>query len=371
MRTDLSDPQALRIITPEALSWYALTAGWKKRGTYGAHADLYAGTGLPEIILPKDVSLSDYPNVVGKLIEVFATVAHRDKFALYRSLLIADRDAVRVRVHQETLNMNDGIHLISASRDLLLATAYSLRHDPQPFYYPNKDARDLVSKLQLGHTEPGSFVVTLLTPVLKPGDISPLLGDEDDSEPDTRQLTRRLSEALDLTRQTIDRHTSFAMSHAISSGLSSNLCDALSQLIAPFRKVSVRVSWAVTRPLEPHREVRFEKNDTVFLGRSSQIFREQKREDSDAATLEGFVKRLNRDETESGGVIQILTFLHGSKKRSTIEAILTPSDYETAIEAHREQSNIVIRGRIKRIRRRYRLLDPQLIAVVREGKLDL
>ena len=374
MKAQLNDAEALKLITPAALTSYALSAGWTKRESYGPHADLYTGRRLPEIILPKDNSLADYPNVVARLIDVFSRVSDHDELSLYRNLFVADRDVVRVRVYQGTLTMGDSLRLISASRDVLVATASSLNRDPQPSYHPNnKDARDLVSKLQLGHTESGSFVVTVLTPVLAPESgksASSFLGEEDrDAIPDARRLTHRLTEALGIARSMIEKHTDLVISRAVSMGMSSNRCDALSALIEPFPRVSLRVSWAMTRPRKPHGGVTFKKEDIDALNRTSHTFRQQRGDNSNEVVLEGFVKRLKREATESGGVVQILASVHGSKKESTIEAVLDPSDYEKAIDAHRHQANIIISGRLSRTNNRSYLLSPHISEVISEGKL--
>ena len=168
MRVEIRDADALRAVSPAALKACALASGWRKLESYGDHSDVYAADEMPEIILPRTERLGDYASVVARLIDTFARIAATDELSLYRDLVIADRDVVRVRVAETddgSLAVNSGVDLITGARDLLPAAACSLR-EPQPLYRAgaNKEASDLPNRIRVGQTEHGSFAVTLLAP---------------------------------------------------------------------------------------------------------------------------------------------------------------------------------------------------------------
>ena len=173
MRASIRDKKALSEVSPGALSAYARTLGWSKTDDiYGDHSDVYTAAELPEIILPRHQRLGDYASVVWRLIEIFARVAETDELALYRDLVTADRDVIRVRTAESdngSVAASAGINLMRGSHDMLLAAACSLRN-PQPLYRAgaNKEASKYLSQVRLGQTEQGSFVITLLTPVVPP-----------------------------------------------------------------------------------------------------------------------------------------------------------------------------------------------------------
>ena len=84
--------------------------------------------------------------------------------SVYRSLAMADRDVFRVRAAEGddgSVTLNDGVDLISGTRDLVLSAACSLR-EPQPVYRAgaSREAADLLTQMRLGQTDQGSFVVT-------------------------------------------------------------------------------------------------------------------------------------------------------------------------------------------------------------------
>ena len=109
MKTSIQDRDALLAVSPVALSAYARAEGWSKEEAYGDFSDIYVADGLPEIILPRTENLGDYADVVSTLIGIFARVADVDELTLYRDLVTADRDVIRMRAADSddgTVSMN-------------------------------------------------------------------------------------------------------------------------------------------------------------------------------------------------------------------------------------------------------------------------
>ena len=370
MRVDIRDSGALRAISPAVLSAYARSAGWRKIEDYRAHSDVYAAEEMPEVILPRTTRLGDYASVVSRLITIFAEAAGRDELSLYRDLVTADRDVIRVQVTEAggvNVTLNHAVDLVSGTRDLVLAAACSLR-EPRPLYRPgaSREAAELLEGIRLGQTETehGSFVVTLLTPVMSPPP-STLFEDHDDSEaPVERRMTRRLSEALAATRDATERATACdgtAFAESVGKGVSANLCDALIKLIGPFPTLELSVAWALTRPVgPPRREFRFGKADAAVLDEAARRLRN--RVPQPDARLFGTVHRLMRDEDETSGAIHVRTWIDG-KKRS-VAVVLGKAEYDRAVQARRERMPVILQGDLERSGRRWRLLDARIDAII-------
>ena len=79
MKAQILDAEALRAVTPAALVAFARGEGWTRTETYGAHADVYAASGRPEIILPRTDRLGDYASVVSRLLVEFAKATDQDE----------------------------------------------------------------------------------------------------------------------------------------------------------------------------------------------------------------------------------------------------------------------------------------------------
>ena len=370
MRVSIHDRGALSAVSPAALSEYARAAGWRRHEPYREHSDVYVGESRPEIIVPRTERLGDYASVVATLIDTFAGVTGQDELSVYRSLATADRDVVRVRAAESddgSVTLNDGVDLIGGARDLVLSAACSLR-EPQPVYRAgaNREAADLLRHMRLGQTDQGSFVVTLLTPVVPPP-MPALFPDPDDrNAPIERRMTRRLVEAVTAARQATERAAAgddCAVEETVASGVSANLCEALVRLIEPFPTLDVGVSWARTRPVAATGGVaRFGRADAALLREAARSLRE--RAPRPEVRLHGFVRLLKRGEAEDDGTIRLATDIDG--QRQSVVAVLEQADYERAVQAHRDRAPVVLAGDLERTGQRWRLLNPHVEGVLRD-----
>ena len=372
MRATIRDTEALKAVSPAALSAYARAAGWSKVETYGDHSDVYSARERPEVILPRTERLGDYADIVSRLIEIFAKAAETDELSLYRDLVTADRDVIRVRATESgdgAVAVNDGLALLGGARDLLLATACSLGN-PRPLYRAgsNREAADHVQRIRLGQTEQSSFVVTLLTPVVVPpmqlafGALADGWKPEDD--PLERRITIRLTGALTAARIATEQTTGDAggaFSDAIKEGVSANLCDALVTLIKPFRALDISVTWARTLPRRTAREtVRFGPADVPILREAARAFRN--REPQPDARVFGMVQRLKRGEGETDGNITLRASI--DRRNQAVTALLEQFDYERAIRAHQAKAPIIMEGDLERIGQRWRLLNARVVDII-------
>ena len=306
MKVRIRDIDALTAISPAALAAYARAAGWRKTEMYGDHSDVYALEGAPEVILPRHRQLGDYARVVSSLIEIFARTAEIDELSLYRDLVTADRDVIRIRAAADddgSIAASAGVDLLTGARNMILAAACSVEN-PRPFYRvgANREAKNFWKRVRLGQTGQSSFALTLLTPVVPPPRSQALdtdLGREDD--PLERRMTKRLASALTATRKATDTRAaekSEAFSGAVADGASANLCEALVDMIKPFRRLDTSLVWARTRPMNRVREViHFVESDLPVLQNAAKSLRDLKPRPN--TRLTGPVLRLARGERQT------------------------------------------------------------------------
>ena len=371
MRASIRDKKALSEVSPGSLSAYARTSGWSKTDDiYGDHSDVYAAAELPEIILPRHQRLGDYASVVSRLIEIFARVAETDELTLYRDLVTADRDVIRIRSAESndgSVAASDGINLIRGAHDMLLAAACSLRN-PQPLYRAgaNREASDYLRRVRLGQTEHGSFVITLLTPVVPPRIQQVLIPEWGGDDPIERQMTKRLADALEATRDATESTVggdANAFSKAVKYGVSANLCEALIEVILPFETLDISLTWARTRPMNRVRDViRFAAADAPILCEAARSFRD--REPRPDVSLFGVVRTLKREEAETDGTVTLRASIEGQNQ--SVMAVLKQTDYEQAILAHKEKTPVVMKGDLERLGQRWRLLNPSISDIIRD-----
>ena len=373
MKARIRDREALMAVSPAALSAYARTEGWAKVEAYGDHSDIYVADGLPELVLPRTQRLGDYANVVSQLIDIFARVADIDELSLYRDLVTADRDVIRLRAKEGddgTITMEDGTRFVQGARDMLLAAACSYQN-PQMSYRAgaNKEAQDYLRRMRLGQTERGSFVVTLLTPVVPPPmqpafDLGPDLQPDNDS--DERKITHHLAGMLEAARQAVEEAIGGevgAFMEVVPNGVSANLCEALAMMIEPFPTLDVSFVWARTQPTTAARVVyRFSRGDAPILREAARAFRSRK--PKPAELISGYVHSLKRDREEAEGTIRLRADIDG--KTQSVTAILNQTEYKRAIKAHDDETPILADGDLVRVGQRWYLLNPRITTFVLE-----
>lgn len=362
MNSAIRETKAFHAVSPSALSAYARSEGWVKTEPYGDYSDVYVAEGLPEIILPRTQQIGDYAYVVSRLIGIFARVAEMDEISVYRSLMTADRDVLRARAnfqYEGAVGLEDGISLVNGMRGMFIAAACSLKH-PRPVYRAgaNEEANDYLRRMRLGQTEYGSFVVTMLTPVISPPTQRPFdisFGYEDD--PNERRVTMRLAEALTAAGD------ADAFSHAIQNGVSANLCESIAQMVEPLPSMDLSLTWARTRPREtPRTMVQFIQDDVPILAEAARAFKS--REPSMDVRLFGFVQRLKRDESDVDGTITLRASIDGSDRIESVTAVLNQQDYSRSVKAHEERASVIAEGDLERVGQRWHLLNPRIIEVI-------
>jgi hypothetical protein len=375
MKARIEDQKALRAIAPAALVAYARSQGWSRAERYGEHSDVYSRAGAAELILPGTDALADYPLVVSEVLRFLARIEERDEMQVYRDLIGADRDVIRVRSPEAdddgSIRIGAGVDMVLQARDLLQASACAAK-DPRASYRAGKvkDAADYMDKVRLGQTEQGSFIVTLLAPVppnldSAQGAFWPLESDE----PFQRRVTRMLANGLDAARlaaQEAVRGDGFdAFKLAVPRGVNANLCESLAILIEQSNGLEVSVTWAKTRPTpEARRRVRFSQAEGEIFMEAARRFRLlEPRPDE---RLEGYVVNLGRGMEELKGRISLKTFV--DEQPVSVKVTLPHELYSDALSAHEAKAAIAITGDLKRIGQRWELHDPRDLRVLEEPR---
>ena len=380
MKAHILDTEALCAISPAAIAAFARSEHWNKVEGYGAHADVYAGPARPEIVVPRTDLVADYAAAVSRLIEVFAQCTDRDELAVYRDLVGADRDVVRVRVQgaesDGSVAVDAGVTIVAQARDMLLAAACAARA-PQPVYRPgaNREASDYMRRVKLGQTEHGSFVVTLLAPVpplLEPPRGFPYASMWASSnwakpnwasladEPLERMVTRRLMEALEASQRAVEMARSgdaAAFEDAVAAGVSANLCEAVAGLIEQSDGLDISVTWARTRPTpETQRKVAFSAKDAEILKEAARTFRQ--RQPKSDVTLFGAVIKLKREQEEVEGVVVLKAMV--DERPQPVSVILDQANYSVAVHAHAAKTPVIVTGDLERVRQRWQMTNANI-----------
>lgn len=372
MTAHILDQEALCAISPAAIAAFARSESWFKVEGYGAHADVYAGAGRPEIIVPRTDLIADYASAVSRLIEIFAKCTDRDERMVYRDLASADRDVVRVRIRSSeddgSVALDTGVRIVAQARDMLFAAACVAR-SPQAVFRAedNREASDYLRRVKLGQTEQGSYVVTLLSPV--PPLLEAVGGDPGsgaarcktwaslEDEPLERVVTRRLMDGLQAARDAADRTRAgdtSAFEGAVTAGVSANLCEAVAGLLDQSAGVDIGITWARMRPTpEVQRTVSFSEKDAGVLREAARTLRQ--RQPRTNVTLFGTVHRLKAGHAETEGAVTLMAAV--DDRLQPVSAVLDQPNYDIAVRAHTANTPIVVTGDLGRAGPRWQMTN--------------
>ncbi|WP_147094947.1 hypothetical protein [Roseovarius sp. TE539] len=327
-----------------------------------------------EVFAPGSTHLRDYAQSVAALIATIAESEDRDEISVFRDLAASDRDLIRFRAPEAdgdgSIDLIRGVDLVQQSKDAVLAAACSTV-SAQRFFRSGSNARatEYLETVKLGQTEHGSFVVTLYSPV------PPSLDDgkqkefwpELESEPFGRKVTRTLVMAMDALLDAVaevGRGSDIeAFERVVSSGVSANLCSAVSKFISDGEGLDFSLSWARTRPTPESRFRRlFSQSDAEILSEAARILKD--RQPFKNEVLSGYITGLNREIAPTQGRVKLRTWVEGSPRSVTVE--LPAQLYSRAIEAHDSKAEVQIEGDLEFRGQRWHLVSPRNLEIKEE-----
>lgn len=315
-----------------------------------------------EILVPTDEGFFDYALRVSQALEVIEAVEGRSQLDILRDINLVAVDVLRLRAPEQ--DARRGSVLLDAGADLLdgfvdlVAAAASTAIAPQRVVPPRKSrlVEEYLKRIELGQSEQGSYVLTVLSPVeplLLPESLGLL---EIMEAPFPRLVTRNLANALTVTKETVETVRSGGsietFREQVPMGISANFCEALHGMLiedtAP-EKLSLSVAWAPKLPEKPAGVRTFERSDAEVLYDGARLLREESPEEG--VLLTGVVTNLHRDVERPNGIATIASVHAG--RVIQLRTPLSEEDYEKAIVAHRDKKQVFLRANIERRGRQY------------------
>ncbi len=357
---------------------YLQASGWVRDSRPGSDTvDIYLSPkdDQESAIVPVSKNFPDYGLRVYQLAEQLAQIEERPLRAVLIDLALADLDLVRLRLtgvdENGAVKLTDGATALAEARNLLLAAACSADR-PQRMYRAgrNNRASEYLDRVRLGHTEPGSYVINILSPV------APSIVEEKDAGPEDpfeRRVVRRLVSGLRASREGVDRLDRRVGSirefeDRLSDGVSANLCRSAARLARAGGGLEVSVSWAMTRPNgragEARPTVAFGPSDASVLDEAARVLAgRQERTDEE---IHGHVSRLSRGARDRDGAATIKTLIDG--RPTSVRAVFEPADYSEIIRAHEARLYVSLEGELIREGQRWRLRNPRGLAVIEDDE---
>jgi hypothetical protein len=384
MNAIVVDRDVLHSIGHLDVAAYLRNHGWRVSGLIGVRGAVFETDAdrhrnIPNIILPLDRNLGDYDTRMGEILAVLEAAESRSQLEILHDISDASADVIRIRLQNASLNdgsfsLDKASNVIASAREMMSYVACSVAQ-PRLVYRSRKPATvtNYLSKLRLGQTERGSYVLALRSivpprfsspqqPTLFPDMPSP-----DEEEPFERRVTIRLAQALTATNNALVQSSATSdvkpFEDGYVNGVSANLCEALAGLTfddAPL-DIQISVNWASTRAISRNipGEFSFSSESLLLLREVGRVLRANA--PYGPFELRGPVVKLERDEGSLVGQITAMCVIDRRYRHVVVE--LNHDDYEIAIQAHRLEVPVICEGELVKEGNSFRLQNPNNLAL--------
>ncbi|WP_010582815.1 hypothetical protein [Schlesneria paludicola] len=371
MKTDIRDSESIRTLRPLEVVAYLRARGWTSQRTKSDAISVWTADlngDVYEAVVPTDNAIGDYALRMSEVLQALSSFEKRSQSQIFADLLTTFADVIRIRIDDP--DMSDGTLPIEAhaqvaqkAKDLVMAAACAAT-EKKSVWHSRKPApaTEYIQNLRSGQTERGSYIITIISRV-PPALDAPSNGELFEREiPFERRVIQTLASSLVYLDKAAARAASTGQfsefESAVEMGVSANLCDAVAGLWGTDnsqRNLEFTFSWSPVRPVEGATPswVKFAADRIPIIREAGRLMRE--RAPITDFEIIGPVIKLNRKAGENDGRITVFGQIDGTPKSVTMELI--ESEYELAIEYHR--NGVIVRavGTLVREGRSYVLKD--------------
>jgi len=348
-------------ILPINCEAYLKNKGWSETGKLGNVAKLFGkandGGKFFEVLVPTKTDVGDFKSVMLKLLFTLQDFENRNLDYIANDIVLSKFDVLRVIAFKGDTSTNLPLEAAKMLLDRIFAMMASAAQSvitQQPYFSQRRvEVNEFLSKLRMGHTERGSFIVTLQTPIapiiLEPSllfDAEPLITEE----PFGRQVTVRLCSLISEANTIANEPESNTLTQSIARGMSANFFEALADIteVCGDAGTNLDMTWAAVRPIQSAWNIKdkfiVEKEKVEILREAGRTLRTRMPE-TDVEVI-GYVRTLDKDKNADKGTIKLNDVV--SRPMRVISAELDLKHYNQAIEAHKNRDIVVIKGDLQK-----------------------
>lgn len=371
MNVEIVDSKSFSSLEPLKIERYLLANGWEEQTRTEDQVvilETKKSGQLARIWLPLDRGFEDFDEVMGRVIRAIAKAETRSQLEVLEDFsTIAIGDVIRLttfdRKNREstTIPISDGIALIEKAKRIATAAALSTESKKPVFpTYRPPTVSDYLDSVRLGQTETGSYKIKLISPLPLQPDLIP-----NEKAPFERSVVITLMESLFALKQVstdalrTGRYQFEAFMEAVNEGVSANLCEAVTDSRPKefHRPIDISVTWSsviqASRSSTEH--VEFDPSVLFFVEKAGKDFRERHPE---LVSLRGMVRTLTKDKKGLNKKIVVIGVID-DRFRSVHIDLEDPKMHDVAIEAYKEEREIVIHGILRRVGKAFKLDRPE------------
>ncbi len=331
-----------------------------------------------EIVLAKNSDYTDYFDLLKSALFQFAHFEHRPVGEILDDLLLPLSDLLTFSLigdstESGTIPLNDGLDLIDGIKRALAATACSIlkpqRYHPRLF---RNEVEQFLSNCRISPPQNGSFVAPIYCSVERlPFEEWHSPGEETFG----RKITRTLIENVHLLAE-ISLHEDLEAILTVNETISSNLCDALLKMQPEGKRSSLAIaarwekSTSSKTPSVGGKPLLLRKDVFPIIEQVSLSLRKQKHLPKNEV-LVAKVAEL-KGQTNSDGKMEGDVIIHIFTDEDEVlkaKVNLTPANYISACDAHRDSDFVMVVGELHRHTRLHEIKDCRVFEILRPNQL--
>lgn len=374
-------------LTPRSLSAYLAVSGWHVQDQ-NEIAEVWTPSvdiaqGFEQILLPTALDLRDYPTRFNETLRALCNIHDWDIFQLANAVVSIRSDVMHLRANQsvrlDSIPLKQAHELIEGTVKLLTAAAKStLAPKASHNKGQTKAVTDFINDdVRMGHTQRGSFVITVLTQ-LDEVDVIPnadaeiptltdpqavtdveksdtIVSDKTASDvviaPFQRRVMSTVARAMNEVSLLSENKSNGNYETAIESGVSAEFCDSLAKMtnFEGLKSLDMSIKWAPAEPQGQPDVSDIVLNRDQIPNLRSIVENLKSRDTPTTQSLYGKVVKLELDDTDPHPDAAIATVrgVIGRNQRRQAKIKVSGESHQVAIRSYRDRISVNVVGDIQ------------------------
>jgi hypothetical protein len=349
-------------IIPMNSEAYLKSKGWDKIAKINSVAVIFKKTKedgrSTEVLVPTDITCLDYKNRLADLLLTLQEFEERELTYIAKDIVSSAYDTFRIIAFKgdasASLPLTGALTLLDRGLAMMSSVAQSII-TLRPYFQSKKsgEVSNFLSKLRMGHTERGSFIVTIQAPIAPSFSADlPLYETEISAveEPFERLVMKRLCSLISEATMIANAPDENVLTASVSRGMSANFFEALADIADACGEngANFDMTWAPVRPIHTHQTI---KNNFLVKKEMVETLREagktlKAKIPEKNIEIAGFVIALHKDKGMKYGTIKLNDTTTEKQRIITIE--LDDIRYKQAIDAHKTGKFVVFKGDLEK-----------------------
>lgn len=321
-----------------------------------------------ELLLPTSPGASDFVRRMDALVSDLSNFEQRSEHDILSDLTLAPFDVIKVRSPDAddygSLRLGAGLEIHEQAKQMVVAAANSAASPIARRSWRGRRFEEVdqyIASLRLGQSQRGSFVLNILSrwDFSPDGQSSLDFGETNFG----RQVTQRLAKALGAVRRSLRLAVvqgAETFQNSYESGVSANLCLALSRLAREGDGIDISINWSASKVEDEGSRITLRRDDSSLLNEAARILAAE--EDEPDFLMEGLVARISEPPEEFSGAAIVEGFVGNTLRKVRVN--FDEGSRTTIYDAAREKKWVRLSGDLSRANNRLSLKRPRLIEIL-------